>query len=77
MSIKEAAEKYHASIRKICNYQQLFDSLSKEDKVSLTELLDKKTPLSIVSKILKSEGYKISDHTIDNHLKGVCRCPKE
>lgn len=76
MSIKEAAEKFQASVIKTCNYQQLFDSLTKEDKVSLSELLEKKTPLSVVAKILKSEGYKISDHTIDNHLKGVCRCPK-
>lgn len=32
---------------------------------------------SFVQRVLKGLGFKVSDHTITEHRKGGCRCPKE
>ncbi len=76
MSIKEAAEKMQAKSRKICKYKNIYDSLNKEDKRSLDELFVRGIPNAVISKILKLEGYAVSDHVISDHNKGVCVCPK-
>ena len=61
----------------ICSYQQLYETLSKEDQKTLDDAWAKNYPVNLIVQALRSDGHKCSADTIRTHKNGTCRCPKE
>jgi len=60
-----------------CSYQQMYETLSKEDQKTLDEAWAKNYPVNLIVQALRSDGHKCSADTIRTHRNGTCRCPKE
>lgn len=75
---KTLKELEHTSRRmtKICSYQILYNSLSKEDQKALDDAWAKEMPVAIVVRALRQEGHKTSTDSVRGHVKGLCKCPK-
>lgn len=59
-----------------CAYQNLYNTLSKEDQKALNDAWTKKLPMSLIVRALRQDGYKTSMDSVRAHLKGLCKCPK-
>ena len=62
---------------KYCAYQEMYNSLSPQDKKALDDAWEKNYPSNLIVQALRSEGHKCSSDTIRLHRNGTCRCPKE
>lgn len=60
-----------------CSYQQMYETLSKEDQKTLDEAWAKNYPVNLIVQALRSDGHKCSADTIRTHRNGTCRCPKD
>lgn len=59
-----------------CAYQNLYNSLPKEEQKALDKAWEKGLPMNLIVKALRQEGYKTSSDSIRAHRKGDCQCPK-
>jgi len=80
MTLQNTLEMYGKKARivgEFCAYQELFNSLSDEDKKSLETAWAKNYPVSLIVKALRAENHKTSSDSIRAHKNGQCRCPKK
>lgn len=71
------AKRVSRRISEFCAYQQLYNSLSKEDQKALDEAWAKNYPTNLIVQALRSDGHKCSSDTIRLHRNGTCRCPSK
>ena len=74
-TLQELSSKSRRS-SKVCAYQHLYDSLSKEDQKALDVAWGNEMPVAIVVRALRQEGHKTSMDSVRTHRRGECKCPK-
>jgi hypothetical protein len=74
-TLQELSSKSRRS-SKVCAYQMLYDSLSKEDQKALDAAWSIEMPIAIVVRALRQEGHKTSMDSVRTHRRGECKCPK-
>ena len=60
-----------------CPYAILKLPLDLEDTSALDAAMTKGVPSYLLAKILRTEGYKISHDSIQDHRDQICKCPEE
>lgn len=86
MSFIEEVEAFKSVNNQGCKVRMFIDNqdekaLAKANKEPLTDAdlfaAAKTNTLIAVHKALVNRGYKFSDGTVSNHLRGTCRCAAE
>lgn len=73
MGLAEALSKTELK-NKVCSFQRMMDTLSKEDKEALQKALETNVTGRQIVLALRMEGHKVSPETLSNHRKNRCQC---
>lgn len=74
MSLKDSIAKHTFRTELSCPITRLEERLSKEDKEALEEAIKNGVAIYAIARALRSEGHRIAETSIGDHMKKVCRC---
>ena len=74
MSLKDSIAKHTFRTEQSCPITRLEERLSKEDQEALQEAMKNGVAVYAIARALRSEGHRIAETSIGDHMKKVCRC---
>jgi hypothetical protein len=74
MALKDAIAKHSYRRTDVCPVARLIERLSVEDQKALQEAIDNRVAVYSIAKALRSEGHRVAELTIGEHIKKNCRC---
>ena len=74
MALKDAIARHSYRRNDVCPVTRLIERLSKEDQEALEEAIKNNIAVYAIAKALRSEGHRIAELTVGEHIKQNCRC---
>ena len=74
MALKDSIAKHSFRTSDSCPITRLKERLTKEDQAALDEAMKTNVAIYAIARALRSEGHRIAETSIGDHMKKVCRC---
>lgn len=70
----EIAAAHQSGRRQHCTGGAIEDSLTERERADLLAAFASDVPSTVIAKVLRGRGHKISDFTLNRHRRGSCNC---